>query len=803
MKRKQFTGISTIIMFILLAFSISSAETNIGYEYTDNFLHTWNQNPLGEAESNIWQNISSDYTQFFNGANLTDARERSTWLTNEFGLGYYQNTNFNWLSQNHLSNFTNIIESDNQTYWNQSIYKCKSNNNQEYCAGWIRGQKLNDKYMENSFTWWAPNQFNTNIPIYYVWKLKDINIENNNDYDKVYYCNIQNIGNDTNPYYDRICSSFTLDNKDSFEILNLTDFIEIRDKESERGHIIKWNDTTNMRLRYEGDGNILLLLQIKNINTQDKVELYWIDAGPISCTSGDGIICVDDDYEVSGYINGQKSNYTAFNNTDPRTGRDRRSPLTEWRAYFAFNLNDSNIPKDAYNFTIRIWNGLTEYSPENDGPSDWKTKIYTCGDDCVADGSGLEGGATGGDWADGNYSGIEINWDEEPTNCIANNPCETYITIANSTIGSDVIKQFNLSLQNDRWFHVIYWDNSDYLSDQHWYSNWDISGADGDSTIRNLLNITYTLPPTDNETEAREAISEGINNIIPTSIEYQDKQIYTVGLDRANTIGSFDAVAVLNNQDWAFNYITSNESYTNVNPLLNILNVLENENLNYNQIVSGTETSIKDNIMYGSSLSFNGINDYINTTHSGSLGLSDKITFEARVKFNMVGEQTLLMKNNNYGIRVLPTSIIVNLWNSTDGSHYIIVNESQESDIWKYYAFTWDDTEDIVRIYIDGEEVGNDTFYGPLQVTSNNLLMGMVSWGPPSYYLNGTLDEVRIWNKSLTQTELQQNMNGELTGNEQYLVTYWKFNEASGSMIYDSTSNNNNGTIFGSEWVYE
>ncbi|MFH2028816.1 MAG: LamG domain-containing protein [Nanoarchaeota archaeon] len=800
MKRKQFTGISIVIIFILLAFSISSADTDIGYEHSDNFLHTWNQNPLGEAESNIWQNISSDYTQFFNGVNLSDARERSTWLTNEFGLGYYQNSNFNWLSQNHLSDFTNIIESDNETYWNQSIYKCKSNNNQEYCAGWIRGQKLNDKYMENSFVWWAPNQFNTNIPIYYVWKLKDINIENDNDYDKVYYCNIQNIGNETDPYYDRICSSFTLDNEDSFEILNLTDF-EMRDKETERGYVIIWNDTTEMRLRYEGDGNILLLSKIQNINTQDKVELYWIDAGPISCTSGNGIICIDNDNSMTGYLHIQGLTITAYVNTSPRTGKDRNSPFKEQRAYFGFNLNDSDIPKDAYNFTIRIWNGLKESIPENEGPSDWKTKIYVCGDDCIADGNGLEGGIE--DWGDGNYSGIELNWDEEPTNCIANNPCETYITIANSTIGSNVLEQFNQSLQNDRWFHVIYWDNSDYISGEHWYMNWDIFGAEDDQTIRTLLNISYTLPPTDNETEARQAISEAINNIIPTSTEYQDKQIYTVNLDRTNTIGSFDSIAVLNNQDWAFNYVISNESYTSVNPLLNILNVWENESLNYNQIVSEVETSIKDNIMYGSSLSFDGLNNYINVNHSGSLGLTDKITFEARVKFDMTGEQTLMMKNNNYGIRVLPTSIIVNLWNSTDGSHYINVNESQESDIWKYYAFTWDDTEDIVRIYIDGDEVGNDTFYGPLQITTNELFIGKVDWGPPSYYLNGTLDEVRIWNKSLTQTELQQNMNGELIGNEQDLVAYWKFNEASGSMIYDSTSNNNNGTIYEAQWVYE
>ena len=52
--------------------------------------------------------------------------------------------------------------------------------------------------------------------------------------------------------------------------------------------------------------------------------------------------------------------------------------------------------------------------------------------------------------------------------------------------------------------------------------------------------------------------------------------------------------------------------------------------------------------------------------------------------------------------------------------------------------------------------------------------------GTMKYFL-GTIDEVRIWNKALTQAEIQATMFTHLSGNEEGLVGYWTFNEEEGS----------------------
>ena len=84
---------------------------------------------------------------------------------------------------------------------------------------------------------------------------------------------------------------------------------------------------------------------------------------------------------------------------------------------------------------------------------------------------------------------------------------------------------------------------------------------------------------------------------------------------------------------------------------------------------------------------------------------------------------------------------------------------------------------------------------------------------------NGTFDqflaspiaEVRVWHSARTQTEIQNNMNRRLNGDEAALVGYWPLNdgaglvgywpmnEGSGDVVFDS-SNGNDGTINGATW---
>ncbi len=58
-----------------------------------------------------------------------------------------------------------------------------------------------------------------------------------------------------------------------------------------------------------------------------------------------------------------------------------------------------------------------------------------------------------------------------------------------------------------------------------------------------------------------------------------------------------------------------------------------------------------------------------------------------------------------------------------------------------------------------------------------------------SFQFYGDMDEVRVWNKALSQAEINAAMHHELGGTENNLVAYYNFNEANGNSVPDSGPN--------------
>ncbi|PIQ16437.1 MAG: hypothetical protein COW67_03045, partial [Flavobacteriales bacterium CG18_big_fil_WC_8_21_14_2_50_32_9] len=61
--------------------------------------------------------------------------------------------------------------------------------------------------------------------------------------------------------------------------------------------------------------------------------------------------------------------------------------------------------------------------------------------------------------------------------------------------------------------------------------------------------------------------------------------------------------------------------------------------------------------------------------------------------------------------------------------------------------------------------------------------------------LGQALADVRFWSTVRTDQEVSDNAFVRLIGNETGLIAYWKFDEATGLTIADSTSGGANGTI--------
>ena len=62
---------------------------------------------------------------------------------------------------------------------------------------------------------------------------------------------------------------------------------------------------------------------------------------------------------------------------------------------------------------------------------------------------------------------------------------------------------------------------------------------------------------------------------------------------------------------------------------------------------------------------------------------------------------------------------------------------------------------------------------------------------------DGIISEVRIWNYARSESEIKADISSELMETEEGLIGYWKLNEGSGTTAYDSSPNDNHGTLVG------
>ncbi len=162
----------------------------------------------------------------------------------------------------------------------------------------------------------------------------------------------------------------------------------------------------------------------------------------------------------------------------------------------------------------------------------------------------------------------------------------------------------------------------------------------------------------------------------------------------------------------------------------------------------------------GNALNFDGTDDFVNVPDSPSLDITDVVTMEAWVKVDTyTGEWNLvLVKGNssttrNYGMWVRNTGdILINYYSGGWYSFYP-AGQGFTTGVWHHVVGIIDTANDYRAIYIDGElKASDNTTIAALQVNGNPLYMGKVDTKFP---LDGTIDEVVIYNRALTEPEIK------------------------------------------------
>jgi hypothetical protein len=140
---------------------------------------------------------------------------------------------------------------------------------------------------------------------------------------------------------------------------------------------------------------------------------------------------------------------------------------------------------------------------------------------------------------------------------------------------------------------------------------------------------------------------------------------------------------------------------------------------------------------------------------------------------------------------------------------------------WYHVAVTYDAGTNFMQLYINGTPVGGSGSGNPVGVYSEtNLYIGAFNDGSQiAYQFDGQIDEVRVWNVARTATEIANNRNCGLTGDEPGLLAYYRFNQgvsgannAGITTLLDASDRcvPNNGTLVGftlngstSNWMAE
>ena len=151
---------------------------------------------------------------------------------------------------------------------------------------------------------------------------------------------------------------------------------------------------------------------------------------------------------------------------------------------------------------------------------------------------------------------------------------------------------------------------------------------------------------------------------------------------------------------------------------------------------------------------------------------------------------------NNFGVFFDLESLGASTYNpgfligQSSTTYTVESNTEISADNWHHIAVVKE--ADEIRIIVNEIMTTSSCEIGAIN-NNTNYSFQIAKFGS-SHYTELSIDEVRIWDYALTQEQIQNNMHGDLTGNEIGLVGYWNFDDGT---LNDLTTNGNNGAFQG------
>ena len=202
--------------------------------------------------------------------------------------------------------------------------------------------------------------------------------------------------------------------------------------------------------------------------------------------------------------------------------------------------------------------------------------------------------------------------------------------------------------------------------------------------------------------------------------------------------------------------------------------------------VTFTATDLSPVVGPGAALSLNGSSQYITVANDAAFSGTNAITIEAWIKASNGTDRYIVAKEGSFWLGLGPNGTTANklsFYVAGVSTSWLQGARDLNDNLWHHVAGTYDGS--TLRVYVDGVLDGSRNATGLILTSANPMQIGARNGGS---LFAGSLAEVRVWNIARSGNEIVGSRSAALPNNLPGLMAYYRLNEGSGIIAWDSAS---------------